>query len=243
MPQEHLFTRVRPVRTTAPETVTASTATARVLDQLSAFGVVPVIRTSTPALARTAIEWLREAGIGTFEITMTTPGAVSLITDIATAFPDLLIGAGTVTSAEAAQDVIAAGARYVVSPWVVPDVGAVCQHHNVTCLMGTLTPTEVAAALSAGATAIKIFPASSVGPGHLKALRSVFPGVPMMPTGGIDAKSIGDWIRAGAICVGAGGKLVDESLVRSGNRQAVTAAAEQILTACQQARDEMKLGG
>jgi len=210
-----------------------------IIAQLSGFGVVPVIRTSTSDLALTAVEWLREAGIRTFEITMTTPDAISVIRKLSVAYPDLLIGAGTVISAAAAHDVIAAGARYVVSPWVVPEVGAVCNEHGIACLMGTLTPTEVASALSAGATAIKIFPASSVGPAHLKALRSVFPGVPMMPTGGVDASSIGEWIKAGGICVGAGGKLVDEVLVRKGDREAVMQAARQIMAACEHARSEL----
>lgn len=215
------------------------TATAALLETLLAFGVVPVIRTSTPELAATAVDWLGEAGYGTFEITMTTPGAVGLIERLAGESPAMtpaMIGAGTVLTAAGVAEVVKAGAKYVVSPCVVPEVAAACRDHGVPCLMGALTPTEVHQAISAGAAAVKIFPASTVGAGHLKALRSVFPGTIFMPTGGIDAANVASYVAAGAACVGAGGKLVDEALVKRGDKDAIQAAGRQLMEAYRAAK-------
>jgi len=206
-----------------------------ILDQVVSHGVVPVIRTSSLALARTSVGWLKEAGFRTFEITLTIPNAVSLIEELADD-KDLLVGAGTVFTAAEADRVVAAGANYVVSPCVSAEVGAACRRLNVPSLMGTLTPTEVFNALQAGSTAVKVFPASTVGSGHLKALRSVFPKVTFMPTGGIDASTIGEWVKAGAACVGVGGKLVDEGLIKAGDKDTVLAVGKQLIEAYKAAK-------
>ncbi len=200
------------------------------LDQVVAHGVVPVIRTSSLALARISVGWLKEAGFRTFEITLSIPDAPTLIEELSQD-KDLLIGAGTVFTAADTDRVVAAGARYVVSPCVSAEVGAACRRLDVPSLMGTLTPTEVFNALQAGSTAVKVFPASTVGSGHLKALRSVFPKVTFMPTGGIDASTIGDWVKAGAACVGVGGKLVDEGLIQAGDKDTVLAVGKQLIAA------------
>ncbi|WP_142847526.1 bifunctional 4-hydroxy-2-oxoglutarate aldolase/2-dehydro-3-deoxy-phosphogluconate aldolase [Telmatospirillum sp. J64-1] len=208
-----------------------------ILDRLVQFGVVPVIRMSSAEYARTAVEWLSEAGFGTFEITLTTPGAMDLIAEFS-ARGDRLIGAGTVMTAEAVAEAVAAGARYVVSPCVVSEVGEACRELGIACLMGALTPTEIHQALAAGAAAVKIFPASTVGPAHLKAMRSVFPGVSFMPTGGLDADNVGEWLKAGAACIGAGGKLVDEGLVARGDKAAIQATARRMQEAYATARKD-----
>jgi 2-dehydro-3-deoxyphosphogluconate aldolase/(4S)-4-hydroxy-2-oxoglutarate aldolase len=205
------------------------------LDQVVAHGVVPVIRTSSLELARTSVGWLKEAGFRTFEITMSIPDAPSLIEELSHD-TDLLIGAGTVFTAAEVDRVVAAGAKYVVSPCVSTEVGAACRRLDVPSLMGTLTPTEVYNALLAGTTAVKVFPASTVGPGHLKALRSVFPKVTFMPTGGVDASTIADWVKAGAACVGVGGKLVDEGIIRSGDKATVLKVGKQLIEAYKAAR-------
>jgi len=206
-----------------------------ILDQVVAHGVVPVIRTSTLDLARTSVTWLKEAGFRTFEITMTIPDAPALIEELAQD-KDLLIGAGTVFTGADTDRVVAAGARYVVSPCVSAEVGAACRRHNVPSLMGTLTPTEVFNALQAGSTAVKVFPASTVGSGHLKALRSVFPKITFMPTGGIDASTVAEWVKAGAACVGVGGKLVDEGLLKKGDKDTVLAVGKQLIEAYKAAK-------
>ena len=206
-----------------------------ILDQVVAHGVVPVIRTSTLDLARTSVSWLKEAGFRTFEITLTIPNAPALIEELSQD-KELLIGAGTVFTGADTDRVVAAGARYVVSPCVSAEVGAACRRHNVPSLMGTLTPTEVFNALQAGSTAVKVFPASTVGSGHLKALRSVFPKVTFMPTGGIDASTVAEWVKAGAACVGVGGKLVDEGLLKKGDKDTVLAVGKQLIEAYKAAK-------
>ncbi len=116
-------------------------------------------------------------------------------------------------------------------PCVSAAVGKACHDANVVCMMGALTPTEVFQAREAGAHLVKIFPASTVGPAHLKALRSVFPQVLFMPTGGVDAKSLGEWMKAGAACVGVGGRLVDENLIRQGDKASIIAVGHQLMEA------------
>jgi 2-dehydro-3-deoxyphosphogluconate aldolase/(4S)-4-hydroxy-2-oxoglutarate aldolase len=199
------------------------------IDTFRAARIVPVIRTSTAAHAATAVAWLRDAGITIFEITMTIPDAISVIRDVASD-KALLVGAGTVPDAAAAEACLAAGARFLVSPWVEPALAAPARAAGACLMMGAMTPTEVRAARAAGADVVKIFPASSAGgPAHIKALRSVFPGVAFCPTGGVDARNANDYIAAGAAFVGIGGKLVDEAAIAAGHRGAVEAAAREAL--------------
>ena len=201
------------------------------LDRLRAARVVPVVRTHSAAHAATAVAWLRDAGIRIFEITMTIPDAPALIRDLASD-PALLVGAGTVPDAATADACLSAGARFVVAPWVDPALAAPCRAHGASLLLGAITPTEVRAALAAGADVVKIFPASSAGgPSHIKALCSVFPGVAFCPTGGIDAGNVAAYIAAGAAFVGLGGNLVDEKRIAAGDRDAILAAAKAILPA------------
>ena len=197
----------------------------RLLAQFRTARLIPVVRTSTAAHAAQAIAWLREAGLRIFEITLTIPDATSLIRSLA-AEPDLLIGAGTVPDGAAAQACLDAGARFLVSPWVEPTIVAPARAVGACVMLGAATPTEVRAALAAGADAVKIFPAASLGgPGHLKALRSVFPSVAFCPTGGVDVANMADYLAAGAAFVGIGGKLVDERAIAAGDRASVIAAA------------------
>lgn len=191
--------------------------------------VIPVVRTASAAHAATAVAWLREAGMRIFEITMTVPDAPGLIRALA-AEPGLLVGAGTVPDAAAARACLAAGARFLVAPWVDPALAAVARGAGACAMLGAMTPTEVRAALAAGADVVKLFPAASAGgPGHLRALRSVFPGVAFCPTGGVDAANAPAWLEAGAAFVGIGGRLVDEALVAAGDRAAIQRAARDAL--------------
>lgn len=199
------------------------------IETLRRMRIVPVVRTTSAAHAATAVEWLREAGFRIFEITMTVPDAPGLIRTLA-ADPALVVGAGTVSDAEAAQACLAAGARFLVTPWIDPGVAAAARAAGACAMLGALTPTEVRAALAAGADVVKIFPASSVGgPTHVRALRSVFPEVAFCPTGGVDAANAGDYIAAGAAFVGIGGRLVDEARIAAGDKSAIQRAARDAL--------------
>ncbi|MEA2732326.1 MAG: 2-dehydro-3-deoxyphosphogluconate aldolase / (4S)-4-hydroxy-2-oxoglutarate aldolase [Acetobacteraceae bacterium] len=200
------------------------------IQQLRAARVVPVVRTASAEHAATAIEWLRHAGIRIFEITMTIPGAVALIGRVAQD-RDLLIGAGTVPDAATATACLDAGARFIVAPWVDPTLSEPCRRTGATLMLGALTPTEVRAALTAGADVVKIFPASSTGgPAHIKALASVFPGVAFCPTGGVEPGNVAAYLSAGAAFVGMGGALVDEKRIAAGDRTAIQAAAQAVLS-------------
>jgi 2-dehydro-3-deoxyphosphogluconate aldolase/(4S)-4-hydroxy-2-oxoglutarate aldolase len=199
------------------------------LAQLAAARVVPVIRTSTAALAETAVRWLHDAGLRVFEITMTVPDAPALIRTLASD-PGLLIGAGTVPDRAAAEACLRAGAKFLVAPWVDAALSPPCRDAGALLMLGAMTPTEVRAALAAGADVVKIFPASSAGgPAHIKALVSVFPGIVFCPTGGIGPGDIAAYLSAGARFVGLGGALVDQARIAAGDKAAIQDAARRAL--------------
>src|ERR1700733_11693825 len=201
------------------------------LEKLRAARVVPVVRMRSAAHAETAVDWLHGAGLRIFEITMTVPGAVALIGRLA-ADSSLLIGAGTVPDAATARACLDAGARFLVAPWVDPTLMEPCRAAGAVLMLGALTPTEVRAALAAGADVVKVFPASSSGgPLHIKALASVFPGVAFCPTGGVEPGNVAAYLAAGAAFVGMGGALVDEKRIAAGDRAAIAAAARQVMGA------------
>lgn len=199
------------------------------IDRLRAARVVPVVRTSSAALAEQAVSWLRNAGLRVFEITMTIPDAPALIRTLA-ADKDILVGAGTVPDASTARTCLEAGARFVVAPWIDPALTAPCREHDAVLMLGAMTPSEVRAALAAGADVVKIFPASSAGgPAHIKALRSVLPSVAFCPTGGISTQDVPAYLAAGSAFVGMGGGLVDERRIAAGDRAAIEDAAREVL--------------
>lgn len=199
------------------------------IETLKRARIIPVVRASSAARAATAVAWLQEAGLRVFEITMTVPEAPALIRALA-ADPELLVGAGTVPDARSAEACLAAGARFIVAPWVDAALAGPTHAAGACLMLGAMTPGEVRAALAAGADVVKIFPASSAGgPAHVKALRAVFPDVVFCPTGGVDARNLPDYLAAGAGFVGIGGRLVDERLVAAGDRAAVVKAAEDAI--------------
>jgi 2-dehydro-3-deoxyphosphogluconate aldolase/(4S)-4-hydroxy-2-oxoglutarate aldolase len=199
------------------------------LERFRTAQVIPVVRTRTAKAAATAVAWLRDAGLRIFEITMTVPDATALIRDLA-ADEALLVGAGTVPDAATAAECLTAGAKFIVAPWLDPALAEPCRTAKAALILGAVTPTEVRAALAAGADAVKIFPAASVGgPGHIKALVSVFPGVAFCPTGGVELGNFAAYLAAGAAFVGIGGALVDERRIDAGERETIQAAARSVL--------------
>lgn len=199
------------------------------LSQFRAARVVPVVRTHSTQHAATVVQWLRDAGLRIFEITMTVPDAPALIRELASD-PSLLIGAGTVPDRATAETCLAGGARFIVAPWVDATLADPCRAAGAVLMLGALTPTEVRVALGAGADVVKVFPASSVGgPAHIRALRSVFPDVAFCPTGGVEPGNVAAYLGAGAAFVGIGGALVDEKRIAAGDRAAIEAAARQVM--------------
>lgn len=180
---------------------------ADVLDALKAHVITPVVRESDAGRARLVTTGLRRAGFRVFEITLTVPGAMGLIRELA-AEGDVTVGVGTVFTADDARLAAAAGARFVVTPAALPDVASAAHGAGAAAILGALTPTEIVAARRAGADAVKIFPVSSVGGAtHVKALANVFPDVPLIPTGGIDLPEMRSHLDAGAHSIGVGGAL------------------------------------
>lgn len=191
--------------------------------------VVPVIRTASTAEAATTAEWLVEAGFRALELTLTTPGALDLIAQ-RSGRPGLLVGAGTVLTAGEAEAALKAGARFLVTPCWVDGVVERGSEAGVPTLIGAATPSEIWRAHNAGATAVKIFPIVALGgPGFLRQVRAVFPGIAMLPTGGITPETARDYLAAGAIAVGIGSELAPAEAVRRGDRAAVLAAARRAL--------------
>ena len=202
-----------------------------IVARLRASGVAPVIRTSTETTARRAVQLLRPEGFDLFEITMTTPGALDIIRDLAEE-PELCIGAGTVLSPDQGRAAIAAGARFVVSPAFVEGLAGLAKGSGTALALGAATPTEALGAHEAGADFVKVFPASQLGgPGFVKALRSVYPQMAFMPTGGINPADLPAYFAAGAVCVGMGGNLVNDAALESGDDHVIREAAAAVRTA------------
>ncbi|HSL23662.1 MAG TPA: bifunctional 4-hydroxy-2-oxoglutarate aldolase/2-dehydro-3-deoxy-phosphogluconate aldolase [Vicinamibacterales bacterium] len=214
--------------------VTARAATLRLIE---ATGVVAVIRLDDPAALRQTCEALAAGGVRALEVTMTVPGAVTLIEQLAGSLPaDFAVGAGTVLDAETARKVIAAGARFVVSPVFRPAMIDVARRHDVPVMPGCFTPTEILAAWDAGADIVKVFPATALGPTFFRDIHGPLPQIRLMPTGGVTRENAGDWIRAGAVAIGVGTALVDKGAIKSGKFDVIAANARHFIEAVRQAR-------
>lgn len=188
--------------------------------------VVAVVRMTDPEKLRRAVEAVAAGGVRAVEITMTVPGAVEIIRDLAGhGLPGVLLGAGTVLDAESAVAVIEAGADFVVSP--VADAGMIreCRRCGVLVAPGAFTPAEIWRAWSEGADIVKVFPATSLGPSYLKDLRGPFPDLRLMPTGGVTPANARSFFDAGACCVGLGTALLDKTLIAQGRWDELTARA------------------
>ena len=209
-----------------------------VLPALLAAGLIPVVRAESSDRAVRITEALVEGGVGSIEITMTVPGAFEVIRDVSERFRDrVLVGAGTVTTVAQLEGALDAGARFVVSPAVVPDVIRVARARDVVMMPGAFTPTEVLRAWQLGGDVIKIFPASHVGgASYLRALKGPFPDIPFCPTGGVSLETIADFVQAGAVAVGVGGELVSKKAIDAGDYATLTALARQFVAALAKAR-------
>lgn len=215
-----------------------------VVERIREIGIVPVVRATTAAEALDAVEAIRAGGIPILEITLTVPGAVQIIADLARRLGDeALIGAGTVLDADSARACIDAGARFIVSPALDIPTIETCRRLVVPAFPGALTPTEIVTAWKAGADAIKVFPANAVGgAAYLKSVKAPLPQIELLPTGGVNLKTIADFIAAGAFAVGVGADLVDLAALRRGDAAAITEKARQYVAAVAAARNEASAG-
>ncbi|XXT24911.1 bifunctional 4-hydroxy-2-oxoglutarate aldolase/2-dehydro-3-deoxy-phosphogluconate aldolase [Sorangium sp. So ce429] len=214
----------------------------QVVRWIEEIGIVPVVRASSGALAVRAGRALRAGGIEVLEITMTVPDALGVMHEIASKMGShVLVGAGTVLTADAARGCIEAGAQFIVSPGLNLDVIRVAQDLGKAVFPGALTPTEVITAWNAGADAVKVFPCSAMGGAkYLRALRGPLPHVKMLPTGGVNLTTARDFIEAGAVALGVGGELVDTAALEAGQDEVLTERAREFLSVIRAARAGLK---
>ena len=193
-------------------------------------GIVAVIRIKDPKRLQGVVDAIAEGGIRVLEVTMTVPGAVELIADLAPRMPaGFLLGAGTVVDAVTAGRVIDAGATFIVSPVYRQEVISACHSRDAAAMPGCFSPTEILNAWDGGADVVKVFPATALGPGYIKDLRGPLPHVKLMPTGGVTVENAGDWIRAGAVAVGVGTALLDAKAIAAADYRTLRANAERIV--------------
>jgi 2-dehydro-3-deoxyphosphogluconate aldolase / (4S)-4-hydroxy-2-oxoglutarate aldolase len=202
------------------------------LVQAKALGIIRV--ESAEGLVQVA-EALSRGDLPCIEITMTTPGALRAIEEASGKLEGVLMGAGTVLDGPTARQAILAGAQFLVTPTVKPDVIEMAHRYGVVVIAGAMTPTEILTAWELGADMVKVFPADVLGPGYLKAVHGPLPQIPLVPTGGITAENAGAFIKAGAAVVCAGSWLVDKKAVAEGRYQVLTERASQLVEAVQQA--------
>ncbi len=216
------------------------------IDRLLTSGVIAVIRLQESSgdistimdMSGAAARALAAGGVDVVEVTLTTPGALEAITELASdeGLKGCMIGAGTVLDVKAARDVIARGARFVVSPAFDRFVVRYCRDHHVPCLPGAFTPTELHESWRAGATAVKLFPASAVGPRYLREVLAPLPFLRVVPSGGVSLENAGEWIRAGAAAVSVGSALVSAELARDAAWAELTRRARALVDAVAAAR-------
>lgn len=213
-----------------------------ILSFITEIGIVPVVRTTSADAAIQSIEAIYRGGVRSAEITMTVPGAIQALEKIADRFGDkIMLGAGTVLDPETARICMLAGAQFFVTPSLrLSTIEMVKRYSKVICC-GALTPTEVVTAWEAGADVVKIFPANCVGgPKYIKALKGPLPHIEMIPTGGVNLETTGEFLKAGACAVAVGGELVDGKLIAEGRYDTIEDRARQFMAAVGKARSEMK---
>ena len=205
-----------------------SKKTQEILEQV---GLIPVLRAKSAAQGHAVVEAMLAGGVTVVEVTMTVPGAVDLLQELKKQHGgNLLLGAGTVTTAAQAEATIEAGAEFVVSPSLHPEVIAATKRLGKVSIPGALTPTEAITAWDAGADYVKIFPCSAVGgASYLKALLAPFPHLKLIPTGGVTLQTAESFLKAGARALGIGSDLVNLAAIDAGHPETITESARAYL--------------
>lgn len=209
-----------------------------VLQQIRVGRVVAIVRLRQEAPLLRVAEALVEGGIMALEFTLTSPGAVAAIAQARAHFgEDVIVGAGTVLDAAEARRCLDAGAQFLVSPGFDRAVVVAARDAGALALPGALTPTEIVTAWRAGADVVKVFPARTFGPRYIADLLAPLPGIPLMPTGGVDETNVAAYLGAGAVGVAVGGRLVAEDAVGRADWDALTERARVLVAAIRPAID------
>ena len=209
-----------------------------VLKRLLDSGVVAVVRLPEARHVLRIVEAIREGGVAAIEITLTTPGALQAIGEVAAAMSDVEIGAGSVLDAAGVRRAIDAGARYVVSPVYKKELVDAAHERDAPAMPGAFSPTEILEATEAGADIVKVFPSGAVGMSYFKAVLAPMPHLKLMPTGGVTPENAGDWIRAGAVAVGVGSSLLDKRAIAEGDFGKLTQNARALRRSVAEAKKE-----
>ena len=208
----------------------------QVLTKMTDAGLVAVVRANSADEAIRICDACLEGGCPSIELTFTVPGAHKVIETLASKYTngEMLLGAGTVLDSETARIAILSGAQYIVSPCFDLETVKLCNRYRIPCMPGAMTIREVVTAMEAGADIVKVFPGEAFGPKILKAIKGPLPQAKMMPTGGVDVSNVGEWIKAGACAVGAGGALTGGAA--TGDYKAITEKAKAFVQAVKEAR-------
>lgn len=207
------------------------------LERIERSGVVAIVRLDDYTHAPEMATALAEGGIEAIEFTYTNPAAGEAVRATKAALGDrMLVGAGTVLDPETARTAILLGSDFIVTPTVQVETIRLCHRYSVPTVIGAFTPTEILTAWEAGATIVKVFPASVGGPRYLKDVRGPLPQVRLMPTGGVSLENAGDFIAAGAVGIAAGSNLVDQATVEKQDWATLTERARVLVGAVQRAR-------
>jgi 2-dehydro-3-deoxyphosphogluconate aldolase/(4S)-4-hydroxy-2-oxoglutarate aldolase len=210
--------------------------------RIERIGIIPGVRTATAQMALFAAESVNQAGIQVAEITLTIPGAVGVIYELAVKHSDFVVGAGTVLDAEMAKQCFEAGARFLTSPGLVPEVVDFALKHDVAIIPGALTPSEVLAAWKMGVDFVKIFPCAPVG-GHkyIRSLKVPLPQIPLIASGGVDQTTAVNFVLAGASALGIGSALLPPEAIRTENENWIYELARRFSALVRGARDQMNV--
>ncbi len=209
------------------------------LARIEEIGIIPAVRVSSADDALFASRTLFSAGIPIVEITMTTPGAADVISELRGTSDDVIVGAGTVLDLDTARICLDAGAAFLTSTGLDPEILAFALKNNVAMIPGALTPTEVMMARKAGGDFIKVFPCSSVGGApYIRALKRPFPHIRLVASGGVNQQTAGEFIHAGANAIGVGRELLPYEAIRQRNENWIRELARRFLGTVEKARSE-----
>ena len=211
-------------------------------ETIERIGLIPVLRARYAAQAHVIVKAMIAGGVPVVEVTMTVPGAIDVLKELKKEYgSELLLGSGTVTTADEAEATIEAGAEFVVSPSLHLEVVAKTRALGKLSIPGALTPTEVITAWRAGADYVKIFPCSAMGgASYLKSLLAPFPHLKLIPTGGVTLQTAESFLRAGARALGVGSDLVNLAAVDAGTPETITETARAYLKVLAKIREELR---
>lgn len=201
-----------------------------VRSRIEEVGIIPAVRLASREDARFAAESVYHAGLPIAEITMTVPGALDLIRELIAAFPDMVVGAGTVLDVDTARRAAEAGARFITSTGLDLSVVQFAAEQGILVLPGALTPTEIINAWKAGADFVKVFPCTTLGgDSYIRALKAALPQIPLVAGGGVQQHTAGNYISAGASAIGVGRELFTHEAVRMRKAQWILELARRYI--------------